>query len=246
MAAAACLLVGSVCPALAFENTVRIQISAERQWQCGSNFFSTGGQQRYQIAKIYAGSQLLGQFDFALDADCKRVIEHVADVPSGTPIVIGAEVGGFRMDARFTGTDRNRVWASNFFVDHNNGELLLDFAPGRSRAFSVKPQLTGNHPVRSLSATLEPSGVDAGKTGQVYLVALAGSLVMAHDGTKWVQVSGSTLPAWKTLVLSDQIEIPVFSNLDVRLLQGAAVVAGYGLNLTDMLSRRLYALVQAF
>lgn len=238
----------TACPsAWAFENTIRIQISAERLWQCGSTkFWATGGQQRYQIARIYAGSQMLGQFDFANDTDCTKVIEHVADVTPNTPILIGAEVNGYRMDARFTGTDRHRIWASNFFVDHNNGELLLDFAPARNQGFSVRPQLTGQHPNMTLSAALDVTGTDAGKAGQLYLVALAGNQVFAHDGRQWMRFDGTNLPAWKTTLLTGTLDIPVFTALDVRLIQGALVFAGYGLSVSDMVSRKLYGLVQAF
>jgi hypothetical protein len=242
-----CCLLGATQAAWGFENTVRIQVSPERMWQCGNTkFWNTGGQQRYQIAKIYAGDQFLGEFDFANDSDCAKVIEHVADIAPNTPILIGAEVNGYRMNARFTGTDRHRIWASSFFVDHNNGQLLLDFAPARTRVFSVKPQLTGQHPTMNLSASLEVLGTDAGKTGQVHLVALAGNQMFAHDGQKWIKVEGSTLPVWMTTTRTDRIDIPVFTTLDVRLLQGVAVFAGYGLNLNDMVSRKLYGLIQAF
>ena len=245
-ASVVCLLTAS-SSASAFENTIRIRVSPSSLWQCGSTqFWSTGGHQRYQIAKIYAGDQLLGQVDFAKDSDCTRVIEHVADVAPNTPILIGAEVNGYRMDARFTGTDRNRIWASEFFVGHNNGQLVLDFAPARARGFAVKTQLTGQHPTMNLSAALEVMGTDAGKTSQVFLVALVGNQVFAHNGQQWAKVEGPTPPAWKTVTLTDSIDVPVFTALDVRLLQGAAVFAGYGLDFSDMVARKLYGLVQAF
>jgi hypothetical protein len=125
--------------AAAFENTIRIRVSADRQWQCGANFFANGGQRRYQFAKVYAGDSLIGEYDFASPSDCAKVIEHVVDMPDGGRAVVTVEVEGHRYPATFEGRDRNRIFASNFFVDHNNGELLQDYAPARAGAAHAAP-----------------------------------------------------------------------------------------------------------
>ena len=171
--------------ASAFENTVRIRISPERQWQCGATFFSTGGQALYQITRVYANDQFITQYDHASAADCAKVVEHVTDVAPNTRIHITTETGPYRHTATFTGTDRNRIWTSGFFVDHNNGELTLDFAPARSRAFSASPELSGQAPTQSLQAIVEVAGTDAGKTGEVFLVATDGVRLFALVGTAW-------------------------------------------------------------
>lgn len=119
--------------AAAFENTVRVQVTPDRRWQCGDSFFSTGGAQRYQVAKVYLGDRLIGEFDFAKPADCTKVLEDVVDLPDGGEAVVAVEVGGARMGAKVLGRDRNRVWTYGMFVDHNNGELTQDNAPPRAK-----------------------------------------------------------------------------------------------------------------
>ncbi len=243
--ALALLLALPFASASAFENTVRIRISPERQWQCGATFFSTGGQALYQITRVYANDQFIAQYDHASAADCAKVVEHVTDVAPNTRINITTETGPYRFTATFTGTDRNRIWTSGFFVDHNNGELTLDFAPARSRAFAASPELSGQAPMQTLQAILEVAGTDAGKTGGVFLVATDGVRLFALVGTTWAPVTTNLTP-WKTTLLTDRIVIPVFTNLDVRLLHGVAVFAGYGSSAADMLERRQYRLVAAF
>lgn len=121
-------------PASAFENTVRVQVSPERRWQCGDSFFATGGAQRYQFAKVTLGDRLIGEFDFAKPADCTKVLEDVVDLPDGGEAVVTVEVGGARMGAKVLGRDRNRVWTYGMFVDHNNGALTQDNAPPRAKS----------------------------------------------------------------------------------------------------------------
>lgn len=122
-----------------WSNTIRIRVSADRQWQCGDKFFSTGGHERYRIAKIYVDGNFIAQFDFASSSDCVKVVEHVVNLPDRGKAVVTVEVGGGRMGADFHGTNRHRIYASNFFVDHNNGELLQDFAPVRTAAAPQPP-----------------------------------------------------------------------------------------------------------
>ena len=125
--------------ALAFENTVRVRVSPERQWQCGDKFFAAGGQERYRRAKIFLGDRPIGEFDFASPADCAKVLEDVIDLPDGGETVVTVEVGGARMGAKVLGRDRNRVWTYGMFVDHNNGELTQDNAPPRAKTAIPAP-----------------------------------------------------------------------------------------------------------
>lgn len=125
--------------AAAYENTVRVRVSPERQWQCGDKFFATGGHQRYQIAKVFLGDKPIGEFDFANPADCAKVLEEVVDLPDGGEAVVTVEVGGARMGAKVLGRDRNRIWTYGMFVDHNNGELTQDNAPPRAKSAEAAP-----------------------------------------------------------------------------------------------------------
>lgn len=134
--AVATLIAGA---AAAFENTVRVRVSPDRRWQCGDKFFATGGHQRYQIAKVFLGDRLIGEFDFANPADCAKVLEDVVDLPDGGEAVVTVEVGGAKMGAKVLGRDRNRIWTYGMFVDHNNGELTLDDAPPRAKPAAAAP-----------------------------------------------------------------------------------------------------------
>jgi hypothetical protein len=143
VAFAASGLFAVAAPAAAFENTVRVRVSPDRQWQCGDKFFATGGAARYQIAKVFLGDRLIGAFDFANPADCAKVLDDVVDLPDGGEAVVTVEVGGAKMGAKVLGRDRNRVWTYGMFIDHNNGELTQDNAPPRARpAAALAPAAT--------------------------------------------------------------------------------------------------------
>jgi hypothetical protein len=110
-----------------FANTVRFRISPDRLWQCGDQFFATGGSQTYQFVKLYVGGRMIAQYDLANPADCVRVTEEVIQLKDGEDGIVSAEVGGNRMEAKILGRDRNRIWTIGFFVDHANGELTEDY-----------------------------------------------------------------------------------------------------------------------
>jgi hypothetical protein len=122
---------------------------------------------------------------------------------------------------------------------------LLILSPKVTSTFGVTASSSGTPPVQSLSAVLQVNGADIGKNGQLFLVAVVGSSLFAHNGTTWVPW-GSEPVAWRTGPLAASTTLPVFSNVDVRLLKGIQVFAGYGLTVQDMLTRQLFGLVQGF
>ncbi len=122
---------------------------------------------------------------------------------------------------------------------------LLTLSPKTTSSFSLTANTTGTPPVLSLSAVLNVEGADVGKNGQVFLVAVVGGSLFAHNGTTWQPV-GAAIPAWRTGSLTARTTIPVFTSLDIRSLKGVQVWAGYGLSAEDMLARKLYGLVQGY
>jgi hypothetical protein len=126
----------------------------------------------------------------------------------------------------------------------NTVQLLLVNAVA-PQSFSVTASTSGTPPVLSLSAVLKVQGEDVGKDGQLFLVALVGSALYAHNGSTWLPLAGD-IPVWRTGALAASTTMPVFTNVDVRSLKGVQIFAGYGLSAQDMLTRKLYGLVQSF
>jgi hypothetical protein len=131
-------LLALVGPAAAFENTIRVIVEPSRQWQCGDGFFPNGGSRAYEMVRILAGTQVLGSYDMAEPADCRKMLEYTVDLPDGGTAITTVEVGDFRMDAPVTGRDRNRIWTVRFFVDAAWAELTEDHVEARV-ASSVTP-----------------------------------------------------------------------------------------------------------
>jgi hypothetical protein len=127
--------------ASAFENTIQVKVNPERQWQCGDNFFPTGGSESYRMVRILAEGQLLGTYDMANPADCDKVLEYVADLPDGGKAVTTIEVGGGAMDAPVTGRDRNRIWTVGFFVDSVDTQLTADYVEPRIAPAPITPTI---------------------------------------------------------------------------------------------------------
>lgn len=143
------------------------------------------------------------------------------------------------------------TFTGNSLTIPSNTVQLLTLSPKTTsttpstQAFSVKASTTGTPPVLSLSAVLNVATEDVGKNGQLFLVAVVGSSLFAHNGATWLPLTGA-IPAWRSGVLTASTTIPVFTNIDVRGLKGVQIFAGYGFSAEDMLTRQRYGLVQGF
>jgi hypothetical protein len=105
-------------------NTINIRVAPNRQWQCGDNFFSTGGKVGYEFADIAVDGVPLTTYDLANPRDCARVETVVKALPDGGKSVVAVRVGGSTMTADIAARDRERGYWVNFFVDQAWGEVI--------------------------------------------------------------------------------------------------------------------------
>lgn len=94
----------------------------------------------------------------------------------------------------------------------------------------------------TITATLGVGDADAGRSGNVYLVANLNGGWYAHDGTSWVPWLGGSIPVYSTGPLTSR-GIEVVRNLDSSSVVGTELFLGYGLSETDMLANGKYGRV---
>lgn len=105
-------------------------------------------------------------------------------------------------------------------------------------------QSSGGNKGLSLTAGINVDNSHAGKTGNIYVVAIYQGSVFAHNGTTWVPWNGTaTLPAYAANVSLSDRNINVLDKLDVSSIMGTTIVVGYGRDLQDLLDNKTYEVV---
>jgi hypothetical protein len=95
----------------------------------------------------------------------------------------------------------------------------------------------------SLTVQLQAGSADRGRSGQLFVAAaLPDGALLALTANGWVTATVANLPAYQQVTLGTH-SIPVLRQADLRGVEGAAVYAGYGGNLADLLAREAYARV---
>jgi len=111
----------------AHTQTIELQVAPGRQWQCGDEFFSTGGHERYRYGTLYLDDVEVARYDFASEDDCTRTVTLTREMKDGEHADVTIEVGGAKMGAGVTARDWARIWRIYFFVDQIWGEVFKDF-----------------------------------------------------------------------------------------------------------------------
>lgn len=95
----------------------------------------------------------------------------------------------------------------------------------------------------SLSVQLQAGSTDIGRSGQLFVAAvLPDGRLYALTAGGWAEASLASLPPYQQVTLG-QHTIAVLRQADLRGLEGAAVYAGYGTSLADLVARSAYARV---
>ena len=133
-----------------------------------------------------------------------------------------------------------------------NGTLYIgDYASGRIRrvASTFPAQIvgaeTGIDPNRFLSATIQVSSADIGRTGNLYIAALLpDNQLFELTPSGWISFDGSTvLPFVSNIALGTQAVAILNGSMDVSAFIGTSIFAGYGMNSADLLNNHKYALI---
>ena len=147
-----------------------------------------------------------------------------------------------------------------YFAYINNGvEGVMQAVPGTATLFDTKgyalatfragapvayTSATGTNQNLSLTSNINVDNKHAGKTGNIYVVAVYKGSLFANDGSSWVYWPGTgTLPAYATNVtLADQ-KVDVVKNIDLSQYSGLQVLVGYGTDVTDVVSSNAFETV---
>ena len=107
-------------------NLIQLRIAPERQWQCGDNFFATGGSETYRYGYLSIDGIAVPDYDFADPADCARVERVTLELEENAKSSIVLTVGPYTMGTDLTAPGHDRDWYVNFFVDQIWGEVARD------------------------------------------------------------------------------------------------------------------------
>ena len=103
---------------------------------------------------------------------------------------------------------------------------------------------SGTNKGLSLTANINVDNSHAGKTGNIYVVAIFQGSIFAHNGTSWVAWDGvATLPAYATNVSLTDRSIDVLDKLDVSSIVGTTILVGYARNQDDLINTKAYDVV---
>ncbi len=103
---------------------------------------------------------------------------------------------------------------------------------------------TGTDKDLSLTANINVDNSHAGKTGNIYVVAIFQGSIFAHNGTAWVAWDGvTTLPAYATNVALTDRSINVLDKLDVSSIVGTTILVGYARDQDDLINTKAYDVV---
>lgn len=128
------------------------------------------------------------------------------------------------------------------------GTLNLDDACRQPGSFYFSGRTRGIKRAFTLDGIYRPAAADAGRSINVYVVALVGGNLFLRDATTWtLWTPGSALPVLTTVTAgSGMSEINVITDLDVSGIPGVPVFMGYGTSETDMLANGKFGLIHIF
>lgn len=103
---------------------------------------------------------------------------------------------------------------------------------------------TGTNKDLTLTANINVDNGHAGKTGNIYVVAIYQGSIFAHNGTSWAAWSGTTtLPAYASNVSLTDRSINVLDKLDVSSIVGTTILVGYASSYEDLIATQAYDVV---
>ncbi|AUI69627.1 hypothetical protein [Beggiatoa leptomitoformis] len=108
-----------------------------------------------------------------------------------------------------------------------------------SDVFDVTTSATGTTNSLSLTGTLQVPSKDVGTYGSIYVAAQVGDVWYVHDKTSWVPYTDD-FPAYSSGTLASTHALNILSGINAAALCGAAIYAGYGQNVQDMLQKNQY------
>lgn len=152
----------------------------------------------------------------------------------------------------------NEVRASYAYV--NNGAAGQEIElPGSANIFTARGYAiaafkatapaaygkpTGTNKDLTLTANINVDNGHAGKTGNIYVVAIYQGSIFAHNGTSWAAWSGTTtLPAYASNVSLTDRSINVLDKLDVSSIVGTTILVGYASSYEDLIATQAYDVV---
>jgi len=109
-----------------------------------------------------------------------------------------------------------------------------------STGFSITPIASGNPENASLTLSMTFPEAAVGTNGNIYLIAVLGNFIFVHDGQTWRPWAGSALPVYQQTVFSQNLELLIYQNLDIRALGGTILFIGYGRDEAEMLTNTQY------
>ncbi|MFZ5775690.1 MAG: hypothetical protein ACOY3Z_09435 [Thermodesulfobacteriota bacterium] len=126
------------------------------------------------------------------------------------------------------------------------GLVFLSMIRGTAALAASRPSFSatasGMVDNQTLIAHLTVADADLGGNGKVYMAAVYGTLLFAHNGAGWQRWEGGALPAYFSGFLASQ-NITVVSGADLTPLAGLHLYVGYGLTEADMLANGKFGLV---
>lgn len=137
------------------------------------------------------------------------------------------------------GTETELAGQTNTFT--SQGYAIAAFKAFAPAAYGKS---TGNNKDLSLTANINVANSHAGKTGNIYVVAIFQGSIFAHNGSAWVAWNGTTtLPAYASNVALTDRSINVLDKLDVSSIVGTTILVGYARDQDDLINTRAYDVV---
>lgn len=112
-----------------------------------------------------------------------------------------------------------------------------------SAGIDARASASGSSSNLTLAAQVRPSISYVGESAQAFVVAQVGDSWYFLGNSGWQGWSGGDIPTYFAGTLPAVLNIPLFSNADLRSLGGTKVYVGYGFSATDMLNNSLYRLI---
>ncbi|MBI5936450.1 MAG: hypothetical protein HY850_01220 [Betaproteobacteria bacterium] len=163
-----------------------------------------------------------------------------------------------RLRLKKTDKTSNAVRASYAYIDNGVVGTEVDL-PGQTDIFTSRGysraafkafapaaygKSSGTNKDLSLTANINVDNSHAGKTGNIYVVAIYQGWVFVHNGSTWVSWDpATTLPAYATNVSLSDRSINVLDKLDVSSLVGTTILVGYARDQDDLINNKAYEVV---
>lgn len=174
-----------------------------------------------------------------------------ANLPSGLGFTVNdceysnVELAGGTATRRyFQCTPKGTIGSKTLLVKTKPGGSVLYQAPTEISEIVpdrdyVRPNVYGSSNALSLDADFNIADEDVGATGEYYIAANASGTWAFFDGKAWVLPQVAVARG----ALTDR-RIPILKDLNVTQHKGIKIFAGYGRNISDMLSSKKYLLLK--